>query len=389
VSGGPPPNAPLLLVVDDDPVNVELLSELLEALDYRVAGALSGPAALEAARERRPDLVLLDVMMPGMNGYEVCRRLKADPATAPIPVVFVTALSDTEDKVQAIEAGGDDFLTKPFNRPLLVARIRSLLRLKAAGDELERSYRKLQEVERLKDDLTRMVVHDLKSPLAGMLATLEMAVDGDLGPLSAEQRRLLEDARERGADVLLMIDNLLDLTRLEESRVQLRPRDVDVARLLRELAGDYSVRAELHGARVVAEGAGSGSGGAPLLARVDEGLLRRVLGNLVGNAVRHGGPGVKVRLSAGSAEGGVRFTVADDGVGIAPEHHDAIFRKWEIVRPLGDARAEGSGLGLTFCKLAVEAHGGRIWVRSRPGEGCAFHFLVPPLAAEPVMAVGV
>ena len=363
---------PLLLVVDDDPVNVELLGDLLEALGYRALGALGGEAALAAARERRPDLILLDVMMPGLNGYEVCRRLKADPETAGIPVVFVTALSDTEDKVQAIEAGGDDFLTKPFNRPVLVARIRSLLRLKSANDELERSYRRLQEMERLKDDLTRMVVHDLKSPLSALLGTLEMAVDGDLGPLSPEQRRLLGDARERGADVLLMIDNLLDLTRLEESRVTLRPRQVDAGLLLREIADDFAVRAELHGSRVTAEAP------AGLATRADEGLLRRVLANLVGNALRHGGERLKVRLSAGpDADGGVRFTVADDGVGISPEHHEAIFRKWEIVRPLPDSRAEGSGLGLTFCKMAVEAHGGRIWVQSREGEGCAFHFVIP------------
>ena len=375
-------SGPLLLVVDDDPVNVELLCDLLEALDYRALPALGGEAALAAARERRPDLVLLDIMMPGLNGYEVCRRLKEDPATAAIPVVFVTALSDTEDKVKAIEAGGDDFLTKPFNRPVLVARIRSLLKLKAAGDELERSYRKLKELERLKDDLTRMVVHDLKSPLSAVLATLEMAVDGDLGPLLPEQHRLLEDARERGSDALLMIDNLLELTRLEESAVQLRPRDVDVGRLLGEVAEDWSVRAELHGARVSAEAP------AGVSARVDEGLLRRVLANLLGNALKHGGERVQVRLSAmpASDEGaGVQFTVRDDGVGIAPEHHEAIFRKWESLRPMSDARAESSGLGLTFCKLAVEAHGGRIWVQSRPGEGCAFHFVVPAKIPQRVL----
>ncbi|HEX8692189.1 MAG TPA: response regulator [Longimicrobium sp.] len=370
-------DAPLLLVVDDDAVNVELLCDLLEALGYRVLGAHGGEAALHAVRERRPDLVLLDVMMPGMNGYEVCRRLKADPATAAVPVVFVTALSDTDDKVKAIEAGGDDFLTKPFNRPVLVARIRSLLKLKTASDALERSYRKLQELERLKDDLTRMVVHDLKSPLASVLGTLELAVDGDLGPLSAEQRRFLCDARDRGEDALRIIDNLLDLTRLEESRVQLEPRDLDVSRLLAEVAGAWTVRAEQLGSRVVAEGP------AGVAARADEGLLRRVLANLVGNALRHAGRGVTVRLSAVPSEGAsVQFTVADDGVGIAPEHHEAIFRKWESLKVPGVGE-DSSGLGLTFCKLAVEAHGGRIWVQSRPGEGSAFHFLVPARVPEP------
>jgi signal transduction histidine kinase len=366
---------PLLLVVDDDPVNVELLCDLLETLDYRVAGALGGEAALAAVAEHRPALVLLDVMMPGIDGYEVCRRLKEDPATAAIPVVFVTALSDTEDKVKGIEVGGDDFITKPFNRPVLVARIRSLLRLKAAGDALEASYRRLQEMERLKDDLVRMVVHDLKSPLSVMLGTLEMAVEGDLGPLTATQRRLLGDAHRRGEDVLLLIDNLLGLTNLEESRVRLAPRELDAAQLLREAAAEWEVRAERQGASVTVQSAEG------LRFHADETLVRRVLGNLIGNALRHAGAAVRVRLSAAaSAEpAGVEVVVADDGAGIPEAFHEEIFRKHGSARPAGAGGPATSGLGLTFCKLAVETHGGRIWVRSREGEGSAFHFVIPTL----------
>ncbi|HEX6038000.1 response regulator [Longimicrobium sp.] len=376
----PADDAPLLLVVDDEPSNVDVLRDLLEALGYRTLGAGSGDAALALARDRRPDLVLLDVMMPGMDGLEACRRLKADAATASIPVVFVTALSDARDRARALDAGGDDFLTKPFSRPVLVARIRSLLRLKAAQDQLADSYRRLRELEALKDDLTRMVVHDLKAPLTGILGSLEIVLDGDAGPLSADQRRLLGDAQERGGDLLRMVDNLLDLSRLEESAVQLSPRDLDAARLLREVAGAWSVRAEREGARVAVEAP------AGLSVRADEGMVRRVLGNLIGNALRHGGAGVSVRLSAVPAEGdGVKFTVADNGPGIAEADHEFIFRKYgrrstDSVGDLVEGAAEGvgSGLGLTFCKLAVEAHGGRIWVQSRPGEGAAFHFVLPP-----------
>ena len=365
--------APLLLVVDDDPVNVELLADLLRAMDYRVATALSGEAALAQARRETPDLVVLDIMMPGMNGYEVCRALKADPRTAKAPVVFVTALSDAEDKVNAIEAGGDDFLTKPFNRPILLARIRSLLRLKSAREEVEQSYRKLQELEQLRDDLMQMIVHDLKSPLTAVLATLEMAVDGDLGALTERQAALLSDAYERGTDAVALMDDLLELARLEDSYVEVNLQEVEASTLLEEVVKQWTVRVEREGGRLCLEPT-------PDLHLVcDPHLIGRVFGNLVGNAVKHSGPGVTVWLSAAPSPGaeGVRFTVADNGPGIPEPYHDLIFRKYASVHLSKDERVRRSGLGLSFCRLAVEAHGGRIWVRSREGEGSAFHFVLP------------
>jgi CheY-like chemotaxis protein len=162
----------LILVADDVPANVELLFDQLHSLGYRTVAAQDGPSALAACFAHRPDLCILDVSMPAgelgvedrSTGFEVCRRIKRDARTARIPVIFVTALNDTTDRVKAIEAGGDDFLTKPHNRLVLGARVRSLLKLKAATDALEDSFRKLRELEKIRDDLMKMIVHDLKTP---------------------------------------------------------------------------------------------------------------------------------------------------------------------------------------------------------------------------------
>src|SRR3954469_1020588 len=195
----PPADAPVILVADDVPANVELLFDQLHVLGFRAVAAYDGPSALTACFERHPDLCILDVSMPAgdlgvddrSTGFEVCRRIKRDPRTKSIPVIFVTALNDTTDRVKAIEAGGDDFLTKPHNRLVLGARVRSLLKLRAATEALEESLRKLREVEKMRDDLMKMIVHDLKTPLTSVLATLEMMIDGDFGAPTNDQRKAL------------------------------------------------------------------------------------------------------------------------------------------------------------------------------------------------------
>jgi signal transduction histidine kinase len=384
----PPPNAPLILVADDVAANVELLFDQLHVLGFRAIAASDGPSALTACFEHRPDLAILDVSMPAgdlgvddrSTGFEVCRRIKRDPRTKSIPVIFVTALNDTTDRVKAIEAGGDDFLTKPHNRLVLGARVRSLLKLKAATDSLEDALRKLREVEKMRDDLMKMIVHDLKTPLTSILATTEMLIDGDFGSLNADQRKMLTDAEGKADDLLALIGDLLEVSRIEEASMTLDLQPIAPAALLNELSHEWSIRFQQEGATAIVDVADD----APVF-EADKALLKRVLGNLVQNALTHSATAVTLQLSARRDGDGILFTVADNGPGIPAEYHEVIFRKFERVKNPNIPRTRSSGLGLAFCKLAIDAHGGRIWVQSAgEGKGSSFHFSLPtkPLHRE-------
>ena len=376
----PPPGAPLILVADDVPANVELLVDQLGTLGFRIITATDGPRALALCMEQKPDLCILDVSMPAgelnvddrSTGFEVCRRIKRDPRTARIPVIFVTALNDTTDRVKAIEAGGDDFLTKPHNRLVLGARVRSLIKLKAATDALEDSFRKLRELEKVRDDLMKMIVHDLKTPLTAVLATLEMVTDGDFGPLNDPQRQMLHDAEGKAEDLLGLIEDLLEVARIEEAKILVAPQPIAPAAFLHEMIHEWQVRFAQEHATASLEVTDD----APVF-HADKALLKRVFANLIQNALTHSGHAVRVELTARRDGDGILFTVADNGPGIPPEYHEVIFRKFETVKAPNIPRVRSSGLGLAFCKLVVDAHHGRIWVQSEEGRGSAFHISLP------------
>ena len=370
----------LILVADDIPANVELLLDQLNSLGYETITATDGPSAVAAAFEKHPDLCILDVSMPpgdlGVDdrstGFEVCRRIKRDPRTSRIPVIFVTALNDTNDRVRGIEAGGDDFLTKPHNRLVLGARVRSLLKLKAATDALENSLRKLRELEKVRDDLMKMIVHDLKTPLTSVLATLEMLADGDFGEVTTTQKAAIADAETKSEDLLALIDDILEVARIEDAAINLSLERIAPAALLAELVFEW-------GHRFTQEGTTSSisvADDAPVFS-ADKGLIKRVFSNLIQNAVTHSSHPVHLELSARRSGRGVLFTVSDNGPGIPPEYHDLIFRKFGQVDMPRSPRTRSSGIGLTFCKLVVERHGGRIWVKSAEGEGSSFYIELP------------
>jgi len=363
----PPPQA-RILVVDDEPKNRELIRDTLEVRGYAIEEADSGTEALVCIAAAPPDVVLLDVSMPGMDGLEVCRQLKGDPVTASLPVIMVTAHADRRDRLAGIEAGADDYLTKPVDLQDLLLRVRNVVRGKRLADEVKENLRRLRELEHLRDSLTHMIIHDLRSPLTTITMGLDMirmsAADSD----RKSEEKIAEASCASAEQMSEMLISLLDVSRFEAGEMPLQKTATNLAPILR--AAMESIRDLVATQRIALE---ESTGEAT--ACCDGSVVRRILMNLIGNAVKFTPSGGKIQVSMATDGTFVRVGVTDTGAGIAPEFHGRIFEKFGQVK---DSRARlGTGLGLTFCKLAVEAHGGDIGVESTVGFGSTFWFTLP------------
>lgn len=357
---------PSILVVDDTPENLRLLNTILSENGYDVRPVTNGRQALQVAARSTPDLVLLDITMPEMDGYEICRELKANERLRDVPVIFITALTDTADKLKAFSAGGVDYVSKPFQIDEVLARVRVHVELRRARNELSESYQQLRTLEGVRDDLVNMIVHDMRSPLLGMLlmlTTLQERLGGD--PKSAS---ILGIAVRSAQNLSQMTNDLLDVSRLEEGKLPLNLEDCDVLALAREVAATFS-----GGTHTVAV-----DGDEPVSATCDKTIVRRILENLVSNAVKHTRAHTAVSVSAAREGASVRIRVRDNGQGVPREARERIFEKFGAVQTPGTARYHSVGLGLAFCKLAVQAHGGTIGVEDGESGGSVFWFDLPP-----------
>jgi len=376
---GAPIHAPgLVLVVDDDEVNRDVLCRRLKMQGHDVRIAATGSDALQMLRESAFDLVLLDIMMPDMDGYEVLGHIKEDEGLRHIPVIMISALNELRSVVRCIEAGAEDYLAKPFNPTLLKARIGACLEKKRGRDretvlyaQLQDNYKRLQEVEKLRDDMRNMIVHDLRTPLTAVIIGMEMLEK--FGALNETQQELIAIAGGGGKTLLGMINDLLDVEKMEAGSTQLRYVELSAAALI---AGAVEQVAALAGNGQIALATEIASD-LPLFSG-DENKLSRTLVNLIANAIKFA-PAGTVTVTACQADGDtILFAVRDTGAGIPAEAFERIFEKFGQL----DSRSQvGTGLGLAFCKLAVEAHGGRIQVESTVGVGSTFSFTIPRAAA--------
>jgi signal transduction histidine kinase len=359
-----------ILVVDDTPANLQVLVGLLKERGHRVRPVLDGRLALRAAKAEVPDLILLDINMPDMNGFEVCEQLKADPKLADTPVIFISGNTETVDKVRAFSVGGVDYVTKPFQMAEVEARVATHLELRRKRRELQESLEALRRLETLRDSLVHMVVHDLRSPLAAISACLEVikwdAEEQHRQELAADVETALHATRT----IIRLVNSVLDVSKMEGAEMRLRLVPADIAAVARESVDELE---SLVGTRqLVREWPED-----PVMAIVDRDVVSRVLQNLLGNALKFTPATGAITVEVEANDDMVRVAVSDTGPGIPREYRERVFEKFGQVDAVLRGQRFSTGLGLTFCRLAVEAHGGRIGVDSEVGRGSTFWFVLP------------
>ena len=361
-----------VLIVDDEQKNLKLLEAYLLPLGYSILKASTGEECLEILNKEKVDIVLLDVMLPGRSGFEVCAQIKDNDKTKFLPVVMVTALKEKEDRLKGIDAGADDFLTKPVDRDEMKARVKSLLRIKDLNDKLEKSYGDLEKTEKLKEDLSDMLVHDMNNILTNISLTLEsISENKNIEPGILED---LSRAYAGSRELIQMAADLIDISRMEENAISLKIEKVDVGKLLSKCAEELKELAKIDDKEIrrIIDSKGV------ILVKADKSILKRIIINLLTNALKYSPEKSAVTVRAGYLEdSGMKLSVSDPGEEISPEFQETIFGKYEQLEARKKGIRGGKGMGLYFCRMAVEAHGGRIWLESNPGSGTVFTFTMP------------
>ncbi len=354
--------APRILVVDDEPSCFVVIQNLLIPQGYELFYVSSGQEALAQLEMSLPDVILLDVMMPGIDGIEVCHRLKAHPRWQHVPIIMVTALSSKSDLARCIEAGADDFIAKPINALELRSRVRSMLRIK-------HQYDALQATLTLREDLSHMIVHDLRNPLASILLSTEMLKRINYSP--EQQQEKFENIVIAGQQMESLIDSLLLMAKLDSGKMILQREDIDLYALCSStisLIEPLAAQKELELIEDLPEPGRS--------VRLDINVFRRILDNLLSNSIKFAPSGSSIILKASyPTSTKAQIQVADFGPGIPEELRHRIFEKYEIGTLMKEVNQ--IGLGLAFCKMGVEAHGGQITVADNHPKGTIFTISLP------------
>ena len=361
-----------ILIVDDVMSNVLLLKVLLTNEKFAIATASNGRQALEQVEKENPDLVLLDVMMPDMSGFEVAQHLKSNPKTAEIPIIFLTALNSTADIVKGFQVGANDFISKPFNKEELIIRVTHQISLVAAKRLILSKTEELQRTIAGRDKLYSVIAHDLRSPMGSIKMVLNMLIlNLPAEKIGAEMYELLTMANQTTEDVFSLLDNLLKWTKSQIGKLNVVYQDVDLVEVTDGVIEIFSMVANLKKIKI------REMKPEKMMVNADIDMLKTVVRNLLSNAIKFSKENSEVLVKMEEVDGMAVVSVQDYGCGISEEGQKKLLHTDTHFSTFGTNNEEGSGLGLLLCKDFVMKNGGKLWFTSKEGEGSIFSFSIP------------
>lgn len=361
-----------ILIVDDVMSNVLLLKVLLTNEKFAIATASNGRQALEQVEKENPDLVLLDVMMPDMSGFEVAQHLKSNPNTADIPIIFLTALNSTADIVKGFQVGANDFISKPFNKEELIIRVTHQISLVAAKRLILSKTEELQRTIAGRDKLYSVIAHDLRSPMGSIKMVLNMLIlNLPSEKIGAEMYELLTMANQTTEDVFSLLDNLLKWTKSQIGKLNVVYQDVDLVEVTDGVIEIFSMVASLKKIKI------REMKPEKMMVNAHIDMLKTVVRNLLSNAIKFSKENSEVLVKMEEVDGMAVVSVQDHGCGISEEGQKKLLHTDTHFSTFGTNNEEGSGLGLLLCKDFVVKNGGKLWFTSKEGEGSIFSFSIP------------
>ena len=361
-----------ILIVDDVMSNVLLLKVLLTNEKFAIATASNGRQALEQVEKGNPDLVLLDVMMPDMSGFEVAQHLKSNPKTADIPIIFLTALNSTADIVKGFQVGANDFISKPFNKEELIIRVTHQISLVAAKRLILSKTEELQRTIAGRDKLYSVIAHDLRSPMGSIKMVLNMLIlNLPAEKIGIEMYELLTMANQTTEDVFSLLDNLLKWTKSQIGKLNVVYQDVDLVEVTDSVIEIFSMVASLKKIKI------REMKPEKMMVNADIDMLKTVVRNLLSNAIKFSKENSEVLVKMEEVDGMAVVSVQDHGCGISEEGQKKLLHTDTHFSTFGTNNEEGSGLGLLLCKDFVVKNGGKLWFTSKEGVGSIFSFSIP------------
>lgn len=360
---------PSILIVDDLPNNLRLLSIMLTEKGYQVRKAINGQMALNTVRSLIPDLILLDINMPDLNGYQVCEQLKADEKTREIPVIFISALDDVLDKVKAFQAGGVDYISKPFQGEEVMARIENQLTISCQKKQLQNEIKERQKAEETLEIYLHAVSHDLRNPVIGMSMILNNLIKNSSKETKEVSLKILQQMANSCDRQLTLIDSLVETRQNDLWGVSLELKPLSLYEIGQQIGQEWELRLKENQASLI----NNFSPDLPLV-KADAHHLWRVFENLLANALKHNPEGIIITLSARQEENYLRCSIADNGVGISETQRKQLFDRYQR----GNTNNHISlGLGLYLCRQIIHAHGGEIGIINNDEKGSQFWFTLP------------